>query len=1246
VTHRLQLYLLGAPQVILDGQPLAALTSAKAQALLFYLAFTGHTHTRAALASLLWGDVSDASARTNLRKALQALREHLAPWLSTSRDQIGFAADAAYWTDVREFKSALHDARDGDVDRLQHGLDLYRGDFLHGFYVRNAPDFETWWLSEEAELREQALDGYGKLADLFIERDELDRAIVAVRRSLVIEPWREKAHRRLMTLLAQNGQRSAALAQYEICQAMLADELGVEPGAETAELYRRILDGELVELVSSHRSSPRRYHRPAFLDSMAPTAVAAQERLVGRAGHLSRLDAILAAACSGHGQMAFVSGEAGWGKTSLLAEFVRRAQEDHPALIVVSGICTTATGAGDPYLPFRAMLQMLIAHVEQPWSTGAISQSHALRLWNFLPRVVEALVARGRHLVGSFLPGQTLLQQALAHDAIDRKLLEQVQSLTAQAQRQGDRGNQERIFEEIGDVVQTLASQQPLLLVVDDLHWADASSVNLLFHLARCLRQSPVLMVGAYRPEDLALERDNGKHPLIEPLNEFQRMFGDVWVRLDQIQPQEMRPFVDALIDLEPNRLDDGFRSALATHTGAHPLFTVEMLRTMRERGDLLLDDAGQWIAKSNLDWNTLPPRVEGVIETRIHRLGTELRGLLSVASVEGEIFTAQTIARAVNTDERNLVRMLDRDADARHRLIQEQGVRRVGDQRLSTYRFRHNLFQRYLYGQLSESEREFLHEDVGRALEQLYGDYASEIAVELAFHFESAGIPEKAIYYLHRAANQAIQLSAHETAIAHLTRGLHLLSHAPPSVDRSRQELALCAVLGRAQRYAGQVSSALETFQRVAALARELGAVEELAQAAIGFEETRWRYHLPAAPAVVLLQEALHALGEEESVLKVRVQGGLVMALMACGTPADLETMARQAVASARRLNDPLALFDTLRIYLFANRQPEKIVERVATADEMVRLAETTGNRNRVGEALGSRIHEHMEQGDICALDEDLALHAQVVDSLRQPFFQHTHVMFRAARMLLSGDFAQAEQLAEQALVFGQRLETGNVAGIYGLQMFTIRREQGRLREVAPLVKRFVEGTASSATWRPGLALIYSDLGMEQDARTEFEYLAADDFERLPWDALRPATLAYLSEVCAFLGDERRAATLYRLMKPYDGQNLVIGFAAACCGAVARFLGILAAVQADWSQAEMHFEDALTMNARMGAKPWLAHTQCHYAKALLFRGLQADIARCNVLLDEALATAQALGMHALSSRIQTMKRAATDHTM
>jgi DNA-binding SARP family transcriptional activator len=806
----LELHLLGTPQIILDGRPLITLTSAKAQALLFYLAVTRRAHTRAALASLLWGNVPDAAARANLRKAMQQLREHLAPWLAIRHDSLALAPDARCWVDVIEVDAALRDAGEGDTDRLLYAVDLYAGDFLHAFYVRDAPDFEEWWLREQARLREQVLDGLNRLAEHHAARGQLDEAIGFARRFLVLEPWREQVHRRLMLWLALDGQRGAALAQYEICRQTLAGELDVEPAAETTALYQRIRDGDLVFPAPAPQFPSVAPQRPAFLDEEGRTGDATVTRLVGRERQFARLAGILDLARSGQGQVAFVSAEAGWGKTSLLVEFSRLAQERDPALIVASGICTTPTGAGDPYLPFREILQMLAADVDQKWTAGTISRRHALVLWRFLPQVIEALITRGRHLIGSLLPGETLLQRAAAHESIDPGALQQVAARTVEARDQGCSGDQERIFEDVGNVLQSLAAQQPLLLILDDLHWADASSINLLFHLGRRMTGSRILILGAYRPEETALDRVGSKHPLADALNEFRRTFGDVWVHLDQVQPEEARAFVDALIDIRPNRLGDDFRSALSRHAGGHPLFTIETLRDMRERGDLTLDDTGQWVAGANLEWNSLPARVEGVIEMRVRRLDPHLHRVLAVASVEGETFTAQAVAHVCGVDERELVRVLDRDGDALHRLVQEQGIKRVGQQRLSVYRFRHNLFQRYLYSQLSESERQFVHEDVGNALEHLYGDQKNRIAVELAYHFEAAGDAGKAIDHLIQAGKQAIQLSAHDEAIAHLTRGVELLSTLPPSPDRDRQELSLHISLGEAQRFEGHIPADL----------------------------------------------------------------------------------------------------------------------------------------------------------------------------------------------------------------------------------------------------------------------------------------------------------------------------------------------------------------------------------------------------------------------------------------------------
>ena len=223
---------------------------------------------------------------------------------------------------------------------------------------------------------------------------------------------------------------------------------------------------------------------------------------------------------------------------------------------------------------------------------------------------------------------------------------------------------------------------------------------------------------------------------------------------------------------------------------------------------------------------------------------------------------------------------------------------------------------------------------------------------------------------------------------------------------------------------------------------------------------------------------------------------------------------------------------------------------------------------------------------------------------------------------------FADSERLAQEALAIGQSLQTENVAGIFGLQMFTLRREQGRLRELEPAVRYFVQ-QHTAAAWRPGLALIYSELGRTREARTEFEYLARHDFTDLPRDALWMASMTYLTDVCTFLGDTARAAILYQLLLPYTERTVVIGNAVACYGAMSRYLGALATTMGHWGTAAQHFEDALAMNARMEAWPWLAHTQYAYATMLLARSQPGDHDKATTLLDLALVTARELGMRA-----------------
>jgi len=340
--------------------------------------------------------------------------------------------------------------------------------------------------------------------------------------------------------------------------------------------------------------------------------------------------------------------------------------------------------------------------------------------------------------------------------------------------------------------------------------------------------------VGIYRSEEVAIGRDSERHPLEPVLNELQRDFGDIRVNLGQA---ESRSFVDALLDSEPNRLGRAFRAMLFWQTHGHPLFTIELLRGLQERGDLVQDTEGRWVEGPTLDWETLPARVEAVIGERIGRLDEPLRAVLRVASVEGEQFTAEVVAQVLGTDERGILRYLGRQLDRKHRLVRAESIQRLDRQALSCYRFRHILSQKYLYGTLDKVERVHLHERVGDVLERLYAEHeeTAAVALQLALHFEQAGITDKAIRYLHQAGDRAVQLSAYHEATAHLKRALSLLETLPDAgtesdrVERAETELGLQLSLSMARMGDVKRSEWESAIARARELCQQLGRTAEL---------------------------------------------------------------------------------------------------------------------------------------------------------------------------------------------------------------------------------------------------------------------------------------------------------------------------------------------------------------------------------------------------------------------------------
>src|SRR5262245_34639407 len=506
--------------------------------------------------------------------------------------------------------------------------------------------------------------------------------------------------------------------------------------------------------------------RPPFL-TQDPSSVDSAPVFVARERELAELQTALETARSGKGQILFVIGGAGRGKTMLVQEFARRAQATDPELSVVIGYCNAHTGLGDPYLPFREALNMLMGDVEAKWAAGLITSAHARRLWELMPLTVPALMKQAPDLIGSFVSAEPLLERSAAFAPSNASWYKRLMTMTAYAPSPGL--EQKQILAQYTALLKIVAAQRPLLLILEDLHWVDASSNALLFHLSREVGNNRILIAGSYRPDEVALNRGEVRHPLADIMGELKRRHGDIWLDLGDLAPAEGQQFVEAYLDTQPNRLGQTFREALFQHTQGHALFTVELLREMQERGDLGQDAEGYWVEGEAIDWAKLPARVEGVIEKRISRLSTDLQAILIVASVEGETFTAEVVARVQRLNERELVQQLSRKLDKQHRLVTAQALDRMEQQRLSLYRFRHYLFQHYLYYNLDELERAYLHEAVGQALEALYRGQTEQVAVQLARHFEQAGLMEKAVDYLRQSGETALRQSANVEAINHL---------------------------------------------------------------------------------------------------------------------------------------------------------------------------------------------------------------------------------------------------------------------------------------------------------------------------------------------------------------------------------------------------------------------------------------------------------------------------------------------
>ncbi len=897
---------------------------------------------------------------------------------------------------------------------------------------------------------------------------------------------------------------------------------------------------------------------------------------MGRERELGELEARLGDALSGRGSLVLVGGEPGIGK-SRLAEELSNLAVDRGAK-VLWGRCWEAGGA-PAYWPW---VQVIRTYLRSQDTQALLSQ-----------------LGPGAADVAQMVPEiHDLFPELRPRPTLDPE------------------GARFRLFDSTTAFLRSAAGTQPLVLVLDDLHAADAPSLLLLRFVARELADAHLLIVCAYRDEGTRLP------PHLAPtLAELTRQGVTHHIRLAGLGESEVARFIEWILD---GSAPEALVTAVHGKTEGNPLFVGEVIRFLAEEGQL---GASQEPVPQRI---TIPPRVREVIGGRLILLSEECHRILTLASVLGREFRIDALARVSERSAEAILEVVDEGIAARVVTDVPGSIGRL--------RFSHALMRDALYEDLTAAQRARLHREIGEALEGLYADDLEPHLAELAYHFCEAtpgGDLDKAVDYARRAGERAVALLAYE-------EGARLFSLAVQVLEMSGQvggdaHCRSLLALGDAQARGGDLTHAKETFLRAADLARKRNMPGDLAAAALGYGgRFVWSRAGSDHRLVPLLEDALRSLPGGDSEIRARLMARLAGALRDEPSRAPQDRLSQEAVDMARRTGDPATLSYALEGRLAATWWPENPEERLAIATEILRLAREADDGDLIAHGLGWRVAALMELGDIAAVDVELEAWEMVVQRLGQPAQRWNLLVDRAMRALLDGRFEEAERLSTDALSLGQRAQRSDAVPGFRVQMYLIRREQGRLAEMESEIKRSVAEYPTRFVFRSMLAHLYSELERPVGSRGAFDRLGANDFTDLPRDNDWLFEMSLLAEVADFLGDVDRAAILYELLLPFVGRNVSAG-GDASVGSASRSLGVLASVLHRWDEAARHFEDALERNAGMGARPWVAHTQHDYARMLRRRDGVGDPERAAELLTSALATCRELGMAALDRTVTTL---------
>ena len=883
----------------------------------------------------------------------------------------------------------------------------------------------------------------------------------------------------------------------------------------------------------------------------------------GRVDERERLSRHLKDVAAGDRRVVFLAGEPGIGKSSLAAELARQAFAS--GFTVLYGRCDEDVAL--PYRPWVEAMAQLVTTMREVDLAGLGS-----RRLSHLSRVLPEL----HDLVPNLEGGRTTDPEA------ERYLL-------------------------FGSVVTLLASagrSAPILLVLDDLHWADKPTLSLLRHVASAGEPMPLLILGTYRHGELSAE-----HPLTDALAALRRESGIDRLTLRGLADDELLALIEAAAGQHLSGAELDLVLAVHRETDGNPFFAWELVLHLNESGAVALSDSGRWLVSGQIEEMSLPDSVREVIGRRVARLGDEVKPVLTMAAVIGREFDLDLLALALGIDPEAALGTIEK-AEASG-LVMSVGRGR--------FTFSHALVHHTLYQELSPTRRSRIHRKVAESLEVL--DPGGTRVMELARHWAEAVQPSdagRAIEFARQAGERALEALAPDEALRWFNQALQLLTEHQPGNDSSRCELLIG--LGQAQSHAGDPLYRT-TLIEAARVAQELGDSERLVRAAL--TDTKLGSGTVDRARIEVLEAAVEAMGSSDSIARARLMAALATSLYFTGDYQRRRRLLDDALAMARRIGDPTTIVDVIWQWNISLTIPETLDERRALTAEAAALSKTLDDPVVMFFSLVGRTGIAFETADLREIDELLAAMDRLASEIGQPNLEFLIGNPRVSVALHRGEFEEAERLAGESYELGIATGQADALTLYGAQLLWIRWHQGRLAELLDFYAEAMQSTPDIPGYKAGI-----DLALVEAGRAEEVTIDLQTIEQLPYDAAWAAALTSWADVAAEVRDLEAAQAIFDLLAPFP--SAVVYAYSFGTGAIAHYLGRLCTVLGRFDEADAYFREALEIHERLGDPFYISRTELGWGRMFIERARQGDAARGRTLIERSRERAERAGCAAV----------------